>query len=65
MSVPAHRPLLLAAAATLIALAAPVDATAQRVGCLWDRHADSPIERFEAGTLPIDGELYCFGGFFN
>lgn len=65
MSVPAHRPLLFAAAATLIALAAPVDATAQRVGCLWDRHADSPIERFEAGTLPIDGELYCFGGFFN
>jgi len=41
----------------------PVDP--DRVGCIWERHADSPIARFEAGTLPIDGKLYCFGGFFN
>lgn len=65
MFFPANRPLLLAAVSTLFGLGAAAEATPQRVGCLWDRHANSPIRRFEAGTLPIDGQLYCFGGFFN
>ena len=56
-----HRTLPLATLAA--SLTGPL--SAQTVGCLWDRHADSPIARFEAGTLPIDGQLYCFGGFFN
>ena len=60
----ACRPLLLAAVAQLVVFAAPAGAAPQRVGCIRDRHADSPIGRFEAGTLPIDGQL-CFGGFFN
>lgn len=65
MTAPAIRPLLLAAAATLSTFVSTAHAAPQRVGCLWDRHADSPIARFEAGTIPIDGQLYCFGGFFN
>ena len=65
MSASACRPLLLAAVAKLVVFAAPAGAAPQRVGCSWDRDADSPIGRFEAGTLPIDGQLYCFGGFFN
>ena len=52
-------------ALSLVVFATAASAHAQRVGCLWDRHADSPIPRFEAGTLPIDGQLYCFGGFFT
>ena len=40
-------------------------AAPQRIGCIWDREADSPIPRFEPGTLAIDGKMYCFGGFFN
>ena len=65
MSASACRLLLLAAVAKLVVFTAPAGAAPQRVGCIWDKHADSPIGRFEAGTLPIDGQLYCFGGFFN
>lgn len=63
MTAPASTPGLLLA--TALALSIAPSAAAQRVGCMWDRHADSPIARFEAGTLPIDGKLYCFGGFYN
>lgn len=55
----------LALALVLPALTDVVGAAPQRVGCIWEPHADSPIARFEAGTMPIDGKLYCFGGFFN
>lgn len=76
MSTRSHHSLLLRAGSALAAALAPLlapQAAAQasgpvdpdRIGCLWERHADSPIARFEAGTLPIDGKLYCFGGFFN
>ena len=51
MFFPANRPLLLAAVSTLFGLGAAAEATPQRVGCLWDRHANS-LRRFEAGTLP-------------
>ncbi|MEM6671606.1 MAG: kelch repeat-containing protein [Planctomycetota bacterium] len=48
-----------------LALASAAPGAPQRVGCVWDRLADSPIGRFEAVTMPIDGKLYCFGGFFT
>lgn len=59
--------LRLAPALALAGLFTAASARAQtdRIGCLWDKRADSPIARFEAGTIPIDGQLYCFGGFFN
>ena len=50
---------------TLALLASPAFAQSDRIGCLWESRADSPIARFEAPTLPIDGQLYCFGGFFD
>ncbi|QDV09879.1 N-acetylneuraminate epimerase [Planctomycetes bacterium Poly30] len=56
-------PLLLALSAVTVTEQA--SAAPQRVGCIWDRLADSPIPRFEPGTVPIDGKLYCFGGFFT
>ncbi|MEM9382398.1 MAG: kelch repeat-containing protein [Planctomycetota bacterium] len=58
-------PLLTTLALAAASLTAPAAAAPQRSGCIWDRHADSPIPRFEAGTIPIDGQLYCFGGFFT
>lgn len=39
--------------------------TAQNVGHVWERLADAPVPRFEGPTIPIDGRLYVFGGFFN
>ncbi|MEM6571238.1 MAG: malectin domain-containing carbohydrate-binding protein [Planctomycetota bacterium] len=60
-----HVPLLTTLTLAAASLTAPVAAAPQRVGCVWERLADSPIGRFEAGTIPIDGQLYCFGGFFT
>lgn len=58
-------PLVASLTLVLSALSSSATAAPQRVGCVWDRMADSPIPRFEPGTVPIDGKLYCFGGFFN
>ena len=66
---PCH-PTRICACARLLVLGAALlacvpTATAQTIGCLWERQADGPIGRFEAGTVEIDGQLYSFGGFFT
>lgn len=53
------------AALFFVCFSAHAAAAPQTVGCLWERRADSPIPRFEPGTIPIDDKLYTFGGFFN
>lgn len=55
----------LALALSVVAASELASAAPQRIGCLWDRLADSPVARFEPGTLVIDGSIYTFGGFFN
>ena len=64
MSASACRPLLLAAVAQLVVFAAPAGAAPQRVGCIWDGTPIRP-SAVRGQTLPIDGQLYCFGSFFN